>query len=145
MPNGDTGPVLERKPSHLDEEFADPISASSCIGDEFDTVARSNYESEHSAAATPEPVNHPAGQVSALAFCGQVCLGIFLFFLLIWMFSQMGGGGGFYTSGPGSWGGGSWGGGGVGGFPTRGFPSGRGSSGPRMRGGGGSGRSGRAN
>lgn len=116
--------------------------------DEFDSVARNNYGPDASAAATPEPVNQPTGPVAAIALCGQFCLGIFLFFFLIWMFSQMGrGGGGFYSSGPGSWGGGSWGGGGMGGFPTRGFPSGggRSSSGPRMRGGSGSGRSGRAN
>lgn len=115
--------------------------------DEFDTVARSNYEPEPSAARTPEPVNQPAGPAATLALCGQFCLSIFVFLFILWMFSQMGGGGTrFFPPGPGSWGGGSWG-GGLGGFGSRGFPSsgGRGSSGPRMRGGSGSGRSGRTN
>jgi hypothetical protein len=118
------------------------------LADEFNTVARNNYEPEPSAAVTPQPVDQPAGPLGTLALCGQLCLGIFLFFFLIWLFSQLGRGGtGFYPPGPGSWGGGSWGGGGIGGFPTRGFPSGggRSSSGPRMRGGSGSGRSGRTN
>ena len=118
------------------------------LADEFDTVARNNYKPEPSSARTPQPVDQPSGPAATLALCGQLCLGIFLFFFLIWMFSQMGrGGGGFYPPGPGSWGGGSWGGGGFRGFPSRGFPSGggRSSSGPRMRGGSGSGRSGRTN
>jgi hypothetical protein len=117
------------------------------LADEFNTVARNNYEPEAASAPTPQPVDQPAGPVTTLAFCGQLCLGIFLFLFLLWMFSQMGGGGNtFYPPGPGSWGGG------FGGFPTRGFPSrgfpsgGRGSSpGPRMRGGSGGGRSGRTN
>lgn len=118
------------------------------LANEFNTVARNNYNPEPAAARTPEPVDQPTGPSATLALCGQLCLGIFLFFFLIWMFSHMGGGGGgFYPPGPGSWGGGSWGGGGFRGFPTRGFPSsgGRGSSGPGMRGGSGSGRSGRTN
>jgi hypothetical protein len=117
------------------------------LADEFNTVARNNYEPEPSSAPTPEPIDQPSGQVATLALCGQLCLGIFIFFFLIWMFSQMGGGGSrFYPPGPGSWGGGSWG-GGLGGFRSRGFPSGggRSSPGPRMRGGSGSGRSGRTN
>ena len=117
------------------------------LADEFNTVARNNYEPEPSAALTPEPVNQPTGPAAILALCTQLCLGIFVILVLIWMFSQAGGGGGrFYPPGPGSWGGGSWG-GGFGGFRSRGFPSsgGRSSSGPRMRGGSGSGRSGRAN
>ena len=116
------------------------------LADEFNTVARNNYEPEPSAALTPEPVQ-PTGPAATLALCTQLCLGIFIILFLIWMFSQAGGGGGrFYPPGPGSWGGGSWG-GGFGGFRSRGFPSsgGRSSSGPRMRGGSGSGRSGRAN
>ena len=110
--------------------------------DEFDTVARSNYEPEPSAALTPEPVNQPAGPAATLALCVQFCLSIFVFLFILWMFSQMGGGGNrFFPPGPGSWGGG------FGGFRSRGFPSGggRGGSGPRMRGGSGSGRSGRTN
>ena len=112
------------------------------LANEFSTVARNNYEPEPSSAPTPQPVDQPSGPVSTLALCGQLCLGIFVFLFLMWMFSQMGGGGNrFYPPGPGSWGGG------LGGFRSRGFPSGggRSSPGPRMRGGSGSGRSGRTN
>jgi hypothetical protein len=112
------------------------------LADEFNTVARNNYEPEPSSVLTPEVVDQPTGPAATLALCGQLCLGIFLFFFLIWMFSQMGGGGNrFYPPGPGSWGGG------FGGFRSRGFPSsgGRSSPSPRMRGGSGSGRSGRTN
>jgi len=118
------------------------------LADEFNTVARNNYEPDASAAPTPGPVDQPAGPVTTLAFCGQLCLGVFLFLFLPWMFSQMGGGGTrFYPPGPGSGGGGAFGGFSSRGVPSRGFPSGgRGSSpSPRMRGGGGSGRSGRTN
>jgi hypothetical protein len=118
------------------------------LADEFNTVARSNYEPVPSAALTPEPVNQPTGPAATLALCTQLCLGVFIILVLIWMFSQAGGGGGrFYPPGPGSWGGGSSWGGGFGGYRSRGFPSSRGgsSSGPRMRGGSGSGRSGRTN
>jgi hypothetical protein len=119
---------------------------------EFNIVARNNYEPLTSPAATPEPIGQPIGPAGAVALCGQLCLGVLLFLFLIWMFSQMGGGGTrYYPPDYGPWGGSSWGGspwrGGVRGFPSRGFPSGGGGSfrGPRMRGGGGSGRSGRTN
>jgi hypothetical protein len=109
---------------------------------EFNTVARNNYEPKPSAAPLPEVVDQPVGVVDILALCGQLCLGMLLFLFLIWMFSQTGGGGGrYYPPSSSPWGGG------FGGFPTRGFPSGGGRSipSPRMRGGSGSGRSGRAN
>lgn len=117
------------------------------LANEFNTVARNNYQPLPSAAQTsvptPEPANQPTGIVATLALCGQVCIGLIIFLFFIWMVSQMrgGGGGGFYR--PSSWGGGGspWG-GGFGGFRTGG---GRGSSSPRMRGGSGSGRSGRTN
>jgi hypothetical protein len=123
------------------------------LADEFDRVARDNYEPEPSLAATPEPVSQPVGPTGVVALCGQLCLGLFLFLFLIWMFSQMGGGGTrYYPPDYGPWGGSPWGGspwrgGGYRGFPSRGFPSGRGRSfpSPRMRGGSGSGRSGRTN
>lgn len=122
------------------------------LADEFNTVARANYEPEPSAAATAEPVGPLTGPAATLAFCGQLCLGVFLFLFLIWMVSQMGGGGArYYPPDYGPWGGNPWGGrswgGGFGGFPSGGFPSGRGRSSPspRMRGGSGSGRSGRTN
>lgn len=104
--------------------------------DEFNTVARNNYEPQISPTPTPEAVGLPSTPLGIMAFCGQLCLGIFLFLFLMWMFSQMGGGGNRFnppSSGP-------WGGGGF-----RGFPSGGGRSSPRMRGGSGSGRSGRTN
>src|SRR5262249_7664630 len=117
------------------------------LANEFNTVARNNYQPLPSAVQTsvptPETANQPTGTVATLALCGQVCIGLIIFLFFIWMVSQMrgGGGGGFYR--PGSWGsGGSPWGGGFGGFRTGG---GRGSSSPRMRGGSGSGRSGRTN
>jgi hypothetical protein len=117
------------------------------LADEFNTVARNNYEPAPSAASTPEPVGQPTGPAAAVALCVQSCLGIFLFLFLIWMFSQMGGGGTRYyppdyrPRGGNTWGGSPWRGG------MRGFPSGGGRSfpSPRMRGGSGSGRSGRTN
>lgn len=120
---------------------------------EFNIVARNNYEPAPSAAATPEVPDQPAGPVGIAALCGQLCLGLFLFLFLLWMFSQMGGGRArYYPPDYGPWGGSPWGGtpwrgGTYRGFPSRGFPSGRGGSfrGPRMRGGSGSGRSGRTN
>jgi hypothetical protein len=122
------------------------------LADEFNTVARNNYEPETAPAPTSEPVGPLSGPAATLAFCGQMCLGLFLFLFLIWMFSQMGGGGTrYYPPDYGPWGGSPWGGspwrGGVRGFPSRGFPSGGGRSfpSPRMRGGSGSGRSGRTN
>jgi hypothetical protein len=123
------------------------------LADGFNTVARSNYEPAPSPVSTPEVVELPAGPAAVVALCGQLCLGLFLFVFLMWMFSQMGRGGTrYYPPDYGPWGGGPWGGspwrgGGYRGFPSRGFPSGggRGFSGPRMRGGSGSGRSGRTN
>ena len=123
------------------------------LADEFNTVARNNYEPAPSAASTPDVVDQPVGPAAAVALCGQLCLGLFLFLFLIWMFSQMGGGGTrYYPPDVGPWGGTPWGGspwrgGTYRGFPSRGFPSGGGRSfpGPRMRGGSGSGRSGRTN
>lgn len=103
--------------------------------DEFDTVARKNYSPLVYLEPTPEPVELPSGPLGILAFCGQLCLGAVMLLFLLWMFSQMGGMGGSGTTfGPSS--SGSWG---------RGFPSGIGRSSPRMRGGSGSGRSGRTN
>ena len=120
---------------------------------EFNIVARSNYEPLPSVAATPEVVEQPAGPVAMAALCGQVCLGLLLFVFLTWMFSQMGGGRTrYYPPDYGPWGGSPWGGspwrgGSYRGFPSRGFPRGGGGGfqGPRMRGGSGSGRSGRTN
>ena len=104
---------------------------------EFDKVARDNYAPMVSLTPTPEAVNIPSGPLGISVICGQLCIGIFFLFFIIWAFSQMGRGGmNFNPSGSGSWGRG-------GGF--RGFPSGgsRGSS--PTRGGSGSGRSGRTN
>lgn len=127
------------------------------LANEFNTVARDNYEPEPSAAEAPEAADQPVGPAALAALCGQLCLGVFLFVFLVWMFTQMGGGGRRYYSPHSSpwqsspWSGSPWGGspwrGGVGGFPSRGFPSirGGGFSSPRMRGGSGSGRSGRTN
>jgi hypothetical protein len=128
---------------------------------EFNMVARANYETESIPLPTSRPVEQPeqpAGQPNkpieqpaepavTLALCGQLCLWAFLIWFMIWMFSRIGGRGTGYSrpySGP-------WddsrSSGSFPRFPSRGFPSGgsRRSSGPRMRGGSGSGRSGRTN
>jgi hypothetical protein len=108
---------------------------------EFDKVARENYAPLTAPQPTPGTGEEDFGPVSTSALCGQMCLGLLLLLFILWIFSQMGRGGGgrFYTGG----GSRSWGGGG---FSSGGFPSNRGrSSFPRMRGGGGSGRSGRTN
>jgi len=122
------------------------------LANEFNIVARTNYEPAPSAASTPEVVDQPAGPVAIAALCGQLCLGLLVFLFLIWMFSQMGGGATrYYPPDPGPWGGNPWDGSPWGGSPWRGgyrgFPSGGGRSfpSPRMRGGSGSGRSGRTN
>ncbi len=123
------------------------------LANEFNIVARNNYEPAPSAASTPEDVEQPTGPLGLVAICGQLCLGLFLFLFLVGMFSRMGGGGTRYYPpdvnpwGGNTWGGSPWRGGGYRGFPSGGFPSGRGGgfSGPRMRGGSGSGRSGRTN
>jgi hypothetical protein len=112
------------------------------LANEFNTVARSNYEPEPAYAQTPNVVDQPTGSAATLAFCGQACLGVIFFLFFIWMFSQMrGSGGGYYFPGSSPWGGG------FRGFPGRDFPSSGGNrnSSPRMRGGSGSGRSGRTN
>ncbi len=108
---------------------------------EFDKVARENYTPLTSAQPAPETGEEDFAPMTASALCGQLCLGFLLLMFLLWFASQMGGGGGrgFYRGG----GSRSWGGGG---FSSGGFPSGGGrSSFPRLRGGGGSGRSGRTN
>jgi hypothetical protein len=109
---------------------------------EFDKVARENYPplaAPQPAPETGEPLDNPA---SIAALCCLVCIGVLFLLFVLWILSKMGGGGRGFHRGGGSR---SWG----GGFPSGGFrfPSGgRGrSSFPRMRGGGGSGRSGRTN
>ncbi|MBC7879562.1 MAG: hypothetical protein H7Y59_20530 [Anaerolineales bacterium] len=105
---------------------------------EFDKVARENYPPLTYLEPTPETVDLPVGPLGVSAICGQLCLGLIFLLFMGWMFSQMARTGGmtFNPSGSRSWGGGGF----------RGFPSGGGrSSGPSMRGGSGSGRSGRTN
>jgi hypothetical protein len=108
------------------------------LAQEFDRVARDNYQPLIYIAATPEVIELPAGPVGIAMICIQLCMGIFVLFILFWLFSQIGQSG--MSSGP--YGSRPWGGG------FGGFPSGR-SHGPqmrpRMRGGSGSGRSGRTN
>lgn len=103
---------------------------------EFDTVARNKYAPLISSASTPETIDLPplpSGPLGTLTLCGLLCMGIFFLFFLMWMLNQLGRMGiNFNPSGFGPRGSG---------FPLGG---GRGSS-PRMRGGGGSGRSGRGN
>ena len=107
---------------------------------EFDTVARENYAPLIYPTPTPEPINLPSGPAGILAICGQLCLGLFFLFFVMWMLNQVVSGQSTFnpTGSSRSWGRG---------FPSggRGFPSGGGRSSPPTRGGSGSGRSGRAN
>ena len=110
------------------------------LAQKFDTVARENYPPLLYPTPIPENTKIPSEPASILAICGQLCMGLFFLFFIMWMLTQVGmGQGGFNSSGSGPWGRGGFSSGGGG------FSSGRGSSGPRMRGGSGSGRSGRTN
>jgi hypothetical protein len=121
---------------------------------EFDLVSRNNYAPLIAPVPTQELtdlVELPAGPLGLLTICGLLCLGILLVGFLLWVSYRLaraglefepyrsdpfGSGFPFNRGGGGRWtrgGGGPWMGGG-------GF-----SSGPSMRGGGGSGRSGRGN
>ncbi len=115
---------------------------------EFDKVARSNYNPLTYSTSIPETSNQPqptSEPLGIFAFCGLLCLGMPI---LIWILIQLTRNGiTFNSSGSGSrggmgnpfGGGGGWGRGGGGGW-------GRGGGGsPPTRGGGGSGRSGRGN
>jgi hypothetical protein len=101
----------------------------------FDTVARSKYAPLISPTPIPETINLPplpSGPLGILAMCCQLCIGIFFVLFLIWGLNQLARGG--TTFNPSSFGSG-----------RTGFPFGGGRSGPSMRGGSGSGRSGRGN
>ncbi len=103
---------------------------------EFDTVARNKYAPLIPPTSIPETINlppMPSGPLGIITICGLLCMGIFFLLFLLWAFSQMARRGiSFNPSGSGSRGAG---------FP---FGGGRSSS-PPMRGGSGSGRSGRGN
>lgn len=103
---------------------------------EFDTVARNKYAPLISPTSIPETINLPplpSGPLGILTICGLLCMGIFFLLFLLWAFSQIARRGIFFNpSSSGSRGAG---------FP---FGGGR-SSRPPMRGGSGSGRSGRGN
>jgi hypothetical protein len=101
---------------------------------DFDTVARSNYEPL--IPLTPQPVEEPtppSGPLAILALCGQLCLGIFLILFLFWLLPKMAGSGmGFNPYG-------------SSGSRGSSFPLDGGRGGSSSRGGSGSGRSGRGN
>ncbi len=108
---------------------------------EFDAVARSNYSPLVLPTPTQETMPQlPSGPLGILSMCCLTCVGIFFLFFFMWALSKMARSGiNFNPPGAGPFGGGS-------GFPSgwgRGGNSGR--SGPSMRGGSGSGRSGRGN
>lgn len=101
----------------------------------FESVARSKYPPLISLTPTPEANNLPqtsSGPLGILAICGQLCLGILLLLFLLWVFSILARNG--ITFNPSDFGSG-----------RSGFPLGGGRDDPSMRGGGGSGRSGRGN
>jgi hypothetical protein len=109
----------------------------------FDDVTRNNYAPL--VYPTPSPAQTaesrlPAGSQGLLVLCGQVCIGMLLLLFLLWG-ASVGRRGGFGSSGSGS------GLGGLGGFPLGGSGriGGGSRSSPPMRGGSGSGRSGRGN
>jgi hypothetical protein len=101
----------------------------------FDTVARSKYEPLISPTPTPETITLPtlpSGPLGILTICGLLCLGLLLLPFLFWVLTQMARMGiTFNPSGSG--------------YRGPGIPFGGGRSGPSMRGGSGSGRSGRGN
>ena len=101
----------------------------------FDTTARSNYEPLISPTPTPETITLPtlpSGPLGILTICGLLCLGLLLLPFLFWVLTQMARMGiTFNPSGSG--------------YRGPGIPFGGGRSGPSMRGGSGSGRSGRGN
>jgi hypothetical protein len=109
------------------------------LAQEFDRVARSNYEPLADPTSSSESDSDLPAQPLNILFLCCLCIG---FFVLIFVFSMLGrvGGGGFGSRRWGGWGGSrSWGGG------FRGFPGGGSGRGPSMRGGSGSGRAGRGN
>jgi len=101
----------------------------------FDTVARNKYAPLIFPALTPETINLPqlpSGPLGILTICGLLCLGLLLLPFLFWVLTQMARMGiTFNPSGSG--------------YRGPGIPFGGGRSGPSMRGGSGSGRSGRGN
>ena len=101
----------------------------------FDTVARSKYTPLISPTPTPETINLPpvpAGPLGIFTICGLLCIGIFFLLFVTWVLTQMARMGiTFNPSGSG--------------FRGTGIPFGGGRDGPSMRGGSGSGRSGRGN
>jgi hypothetical protein len=115
------------------------------LADEFDRVARENYSPlVNPQQPTQETESLPLTPLGMAALCGQMCIFFFILLFIFWLLSQMGQGGMMYTpSGPRS----TWRRGGFPGFPSgsRGFGRSSGGGMPRMRGGSGSGRSGRTN
>jgi hypothetical protein len=99
----------------------------------FDTVARSKYAPLILPTPISETINLPAlpsGPLGILTICGLSCIGVFVLLFLLWLFTQMSRMGiSFNPSGSG--------------YSRGGWSSG--GSSPRMRGGSGSGRSGRGN
>lgn len=109
----------------------------------FDKVARENYAPLSSPTQESDFNNapvQPSSPLSYLSLFGQCCIGIFVLFFFIWMFTQRATrrGGGFYNPG------GGWIPRGTG-FPRGGGGGFGGRSGPSSRGGSGSGRAGRGN
>lgn len=125
--------------TYLEADSLDQALLSLATG--FDTVARSEYAplaetAPTQIATTEQPLTMEP--LSILTACGSVCLGILFLLFLTWALAQLGRRGiRFNPSGRGSWGGGFSRGGG--------FSGGGGRSSRPMRGGSGSGRSGRGN
>ena len=101
----------------------------------FDTVARNKYDPLLLPTSSPETIDLPelpSGPLGLLTVCCLLCLGGFFLLFLVWMLPKLARSGiSFNPSGSG--------------FRGIGTPFGGGRSGPSMRGGSGSGRSGRGN
>jgi hypothetical protein len=101
----------------------------------FDTVARNKYDPLLLPTSSPETIDLPelpSGPLGLLTVCCLLCLGGFFLLFLVWMLPKLARSGiNFNPSGSG--------------FRGIGTPFGGGRSGPSMRGGSGSGRSGRGN
>jgi len=125
---------LNRLAEEVYQETGSLDEALFALASGFNETARSKYSAYVYPTSTPISVELPAGPLGVLSICGLICIGALILLFLIFLFIQMARHGITFSPSPRS--------GSSRGYRTS-FPSHR--SGPRMRGGSGSGRSGRGN